>query len=99
MNYSLRFLQTARDDLIALHAWVEGETDAVIADAYLERIEARCWTLREFPDRGTPQDDLKAGVRSISFERRIIIFYRVQGSIVEVLRIVSTAREHRTLLG
>ena len=41
----------------------------------------------------------EGGVRSISFERRIIIFYRVQGSIVEVLRIVSTAREHRTLLG
>ena len=97
MTYSLRFLQIARDDLIALHTWVEGEADAVVADAYLERIEARCWNLTEFPNRGTPRDDLMPGVRSLSFERRILIFYRVEGLLVEIMRVVSGARENRPL--
>jgi len=89
----LRFSQSARDELIALHAWVEGEAGTAIADAYQERIEARCRTLTEFPNRGTPRDDLIPGVRTLSFERRILIFYRVEESEVLILWIVSTARD------
>jgi toxin ParE1/3/4 len=98
VTYRLRFSQIARDDLIALHAWIEVEADAIVADAYLERIEARCWNLTEFPNRGTPRDDLMMGVRSSSFERRILIFYRVGSSEVEIMRVVSAARETRSPL-
>jgi plasmid stabilization system protein ParE len=53
---SVRFSRLAQEDLIGLHAWVEGEAGTVIADAYQARIETRCLSLADFPDHGAPRD-------------------------------------------
>lgn len=97
MTYRVEFLDTAADDMVALHLWVETEANADVADAYIERLRARCIKLSEFPHRGTPRDDLVSGGRSLSFERRMLIFYRVAGEVVQILRVLSSALETHTL--
>lgn len=89
----LSFHPQAEADLSDLFRWVEAEAGAEVADRYLARIEAKCATLTAYPNRGSPRDDLGAGVRTQSFERRLVIAYRVEGDRVVILAVANGARE------
>jgi plasmid stabilization system protein ParE len=52
----------------------------------------------EFRLRGTPRDDLAAGVRPFGFQRGLLIAYRVGNIAVIVLRVISGQRESGPLL-
>ena len=93
MTHQVRLSALAIEDLAALRQWIEGQSDRQIADAYLARIEARLASLSDFPARGTPRDDLAPGIRTLSFERRLVIAYAVQARTVLVLRVISGQRE------
>lgn len=43
--------------------------------------------LNLFPERGSRRDDLEPGVRTIGFERRVVIAFRVLSDEVEILRV------------
>jgi toxin ParE1/3/4 len=79
-------------DLERIGDWVAASAGAEVALAYLDRIEAACAGLADFPQRGTPRDDLGPGVRTISFEGRATIVYRVEGQAVLVLGIFHAGR-------
>lgn len=85
-------------DLAMLAHWIADHADLDTALAYVDRIQARFATLAGFPDRGTPRDDLAPGIRSLSFERRQLILYRVDGDAVTILRVVDDARDQAALL-
>jgi toxin ParE1/3/4 len=78
----------ARADLFALYDWIADHADPDTAFAYTGRIEAHAVKLAEFPERGTPRDDLVPGMRTIPYRRRTIIAYRVTGGDVEILRLI-----------
>lgn len=93
----LVFHPQAEADLAALFRWIEAEAGADVADRYLTRIEAKCATLTAYPNRGSPREDLGAGVRTQSFERRLVIAYRVTGKQVVILAVANGAREQAVL--
>lgn len=93
----LSFHPQAEADLAALFRWIEAEAGADVADRYLARIEAKCATLTAYPNRGSPRDDLGVGVRTQSFERRLVIAYRVTGDQVVILAVANGAREQAVL--
>jgi len=88
----------ATQDMIALHGWIMEWADRTVADAYLDRIEQKVVNLAELPLRGTPPNDLGAGVRTLVFERKLLIAYRVESDAVIVLRVISGQRELGPLL-
>jgi plasmid stabilization system protein ParE len=59
--------QQDRQDLISL----------ALDQRYLDRIEEACMALATFPKRGTRRDDILPGLRTIGFERRVTIAFRV----------------------
>jgi toxin ParE1/3/4 len=87
MTYDVQLSALAIEDLIALHQWVRVEADFPTADGYLARIEERIAALADFPHRGSPRDDLVAGLRTLTFERRLSIAYNVDGTVVTVQRV------------
>lgn len=99
MTHRVILSELAIEDLDALHAWIDDEATVDIANAYLDRLQARIEALSEFPDRGTPRDDLIPGLRTLAFERRLIIAYRVTVRDVHVLRVISGQRQLAPLLG
>lgn len=99
MTHAVLLSPLAVEDLIALHGWVAGEADRAIADGYLDRIERKMAGLAQFPLRGAPRDDLAPGVRTLVFERKVLIAYRVEKTAVTVLRVISGQRELAPLLG
>lgn len=93
MKYAVRLNPLADDDLYSLHRWIRSEAGDEIADAYIRRVQARIATLADFPERGARRANLPAGIRALSFERRLLIIYSVDGKEVEVMRVISTARD------
>ena len=93
MTFRLELSPTTRADLVTVHDWIVGEADDDVADAYLRRVIAKLATLVDFPNRRTPRPELGRDIRSISFERRLIIAYRVEADIVTILRVVDGARD------
>lgn len=93
MTFEVKLSAFAIEDLIALHQWIASSGDPATASGYIDRIEERIGTLGEFPNRGAPRDDLVQGLRTLSFEKRILIAYRVDEYEVVILRIIDGSRD------
>ncbi len=93
MDYEVRFRASAEDDLSALYDYIARAASPRIAGNYLDRIEKTCLSLATFPTRGTARDDLAPGLRTIGFERRVTIAFRIVGSIVEIVTIAYGGRD------
>ncbi len=86
-RYSVEFLRPAEDDLLNLYDTISAQAGNVIAGGYIDRIEAACLALQTSPLRGTKRDDILVGLRTIGFERRATIAFRVHGSRVTIVRV------------
>jgi len=98
MNHAVRLSALAIEDLIALHQWISAEPDTPTADGYLDRVETYIAALTDFPHRGSPRDDLNAGLRTLTFERRLLIAYTVKERVVTVQRIINASRDLAPIL-
>jgi toxin ParE1/3/4 len=95
VTLSVVFGETAWQDFDELYDWIAGQADSAAARRYTGRIEAHCLRFGDFPDRGTPRDDLSPGVRTTVFEGRVVIVYLVSASQITILRILSHGRDIR----
>jgi len=86
------FRQQAEVDLLALYEYIAGEAGTLVAGNYIDRIEAACMALATFPKRGTRRDDILPGLRTIGFERRVTIAFRVLKTRVEIVTIAYGGR-------
>lgn len=77
----------------SLFVYVAKASGVGVADAYDGRIRTACYNLALHPNGGTPRNDLRAGLRTFAFERRVTIAYEVEGDILRVLRIVYGGRD------
>lgn len=92
-DYEVRFRASAEDDLTALYDYIARVTSPQIAGSYLDRIEKTCLSLATFPKRGTARDDLAPGIRTVGFERRVTIAFRILGNVVEIVTIAYGGRD------
>jgi toxin ParE1/3/4 len=91
--FKVFFRPRAEADLIALYRYVAETSGLSIAGGYIDRIEAACMRLTTFPNRGRKRDDLAPGLRTIAFERRVTIAYRVLKTRVEIVTIAYAGRD------
>ena len=84
--------------LAQLRDYVTAEVAADVADALVNDLIERCLTLREFAHSGTPRDDIRAGLRTITFRRRAKIGYVASGDDVVILTIAYGGQDLAGLL-
>jgi toxin ParE1/3/4 len=94
----VRFRPRAEADLLELYHYIAAEAGLDMAGAYIDRIEAACLALESFPERGTRRDDIRPGLRTIGFERRATIVFRVARATVEIVRIFYGGQEYERAL-
>lgn len=70
-----------------------------IAGEYIDRIEAACLALADYPERGTKRDDILPGLRIVGFERRVTIAFRVLKTWVEIVTIAYAGGDFEGELG
>jgi toxin ParE1/3/4 len=87
------FAVSATDDLHAIYDRIDEGAGPEVAQAYVMRLHEVCLGLGNFPNRGTPRDDLAPGIRTIPFERRAVIAYQNEGARILILRIMHHGRD------
>ena len=92
------FDTAAQADIFALYEYIAEAAGLKRAGIYVDRIHAACMALSTFPERGTRRDDLSPGVRTIGFERRATIAFRVEAEIVTILGVFYGGRDFETII-
>ena len=96
MALKVFFRPQAEADLLALYRYIAEASGMVNAGNYIDRIEVACMSLGTFPNRGTRRDDLIPGLRTVAFERRVTIAYRVLKTRLEIVPIAYAGRDYES---
>ena len=72
-RYKVVFTPAARTQLAAIEAYIARESSEEVAQGYVSAIVEQCLKLDSFPNRGTPHDDIRPGLRTFAFRRRVRI--------------------------
>jgi plasmid stabilization system protein ParE len=97
-TYRIVFTPEARDQLDQLHAYISAAADLEIASGFVDGIIDHIAELSEFPNQGTPRDDLRPGLRTIAWRRRVTIPFMVEEIDVVVIGIFYGGRDFESLL-
>lgn len=98
MAYRIVVTPEARDQLDELHNYIAAQAGSDVASGYIDAIIEHLGTLREFPKRGTARDDLKPGLCTLPWRRRLTIVFVVEERQVVVIGIFYGGRDIDALL-
>ena len=98
MARKVYFRPQAEADLVALYDYIASQAGVIVAGGYIDRIETACLALANFPERGTRRDDILPGLRTIGFERRATIAFRVLKTRVDIVTIAYGGRDFERAL-
>lgn len=99
MSLSVVFTPEAEDQLLELRRYIAAAGSAEVAVRYVESIVAFCEELGAFPRRGRARDDIRPGLRTLGFKRRIVIAFAVLDHTVVIVGIFYGGRDYRAVLG
>ncbi len=97
-TYAVTFRPAAEADLFELYDYIAAQSGLTRAGDYIARIEQACLALSTFPGRGTKRDDILPGLRTVGFERRATIAFRVLSDTVEIVAISYAGRDFESEL-
>jgi toxin ParE1/3/4 len=66
-----------------------------IAEGFARRIKARCDRIGYAPLGGRPRDDLAQGLRTVPFEKSVVITYVIVSDSVEITNIFYGGRDYQ----
>lgn len=95
MAYRIVFAPEARGHLVALYRYIAERGSAAVAkstDAIVDYSER----LADFPRRGTKRDDIRPGLRTVGFRRRITIAFVVGTATVTILGVFYGGQDYET---
>lgn len=75
----------ARANLLDLYDWIAEQASPEIALAYIKRLEAYVHSFDVASERGTRRDEIRQGLRTVGFERRVTIAFNVIDGQVVIL--------------
>lgn len=99
MSLRVIFTPEADDQLLELHRYLAAAGSAEVAARYAESIVAFCEDLGTFPKRGRARDDIRSGLRTVGFKRRVVIAFAVLGQAVVIVGIFYGGRDYEAFLG
>jgi toxin ParE1/3/4 len=89
---------TARAELAIIYDYSVAEFGLTVAETYLAGLRNAFERLLEFPFMGTIYPDVTPEVRVI-FHRSHRVFYRIDGEVVLIIRILHKMRDARAVFG
>lgn len=99
MTHALRFAPEALEQLEALEAYIAQSASPHRAAEFLDAILDHCEKLRTFPQRGTKRDDLRPGLRTLGFRRRVTILFGVTRDTITIFGIYYGGRNYEADFG
>lgn len=99
MAFRVVYAPEAKAQLVALYHYVAGEASPGVARQFVDAILDHVDTFDRFPHRGAPRDDIRPGLRTTSFRRRVTIAYATDDQTVTILGIFYGGQDFETILG
>jgi len=97
-RHTVTFRREALQQLADLHDYIATASSADRANQFTEAIVAHCEQLAVFPLRGTARDDIRPGLRTTGFRRRVVIAYAVLDETVTVIGVFYGGRDYESIL-
>lgn len=98
-RYIVTFEPNALEDIDNVQRWISEGSSARVAEAFVKRLLKFCDRLDVFPLRGAVREDVRRGLRTVTFEKAVSVAYRVDGQRVAIMRIVYRGRNLADLFG
>lgn len=98
MAHEVVFAPEAVADLASLYDHLAGAASPARALAYVEQVQVYCLDFATFPERGKRRGDLRPGLRTIGYRRRVTIAFHVTAGTVAIDRILYGGRDLEALL-
>jgi toxin ParE1/3/4 len=93
MARQVAFSPEAESQLVALRSYIARQASLSVAQRFTDAIVEHCLGLDIFPNRGAPRDDLRPGLRTISFRGRVTIAYAVENDRTTILAILYAGQD------
>lgn len=97
-GYRVVFRREAIQQLEELYDYIAGAGSPENAARYTGAIVAYCEGLSDFPHRGSARDDIRPGLRTVGYKKRVVIAFAVLDDTVAVLGIFYGGRDYETVL-
>jgi toxin ParE1/3/4 len=97
-RYPVAFRPEALQQLEDLYDFIAAASSPANAEGFTESIVSFCESLADFPFRGLSHDDLRPGLRTIGYRKRVVIAYAVLNETVAIVGIFYGGRDHERLL-
>ena len=94
MARSLSYRPAAEADILNIYDSIADFADPQSANRITCEIRERCERLTDFPEQGTPRDDLRPGIRTVVIGKAVIA-YRLENEDVVVVHIRYGGQEMR----
>ena len=98
MKRGVVFTPEAEEQLTELYRYIEENATADVALRYTTAVVEYCEGLETFPQRGTPRDDIRPGLRTTSYKRRTEIAYTFEDETVSIIGVFHGGRDFETAL-
>lgn len=98
MGHSIILTPEARDHLDAIYDYIAAAASPEIAQRFTDGILDHIGKLTDFPHRGTKRDDLRPGLRTTAWRRRVTIAFAVDETAVVIVGIFYGGRDSESLL-
>lgn len=99
MGHAIVVTPEAHDHLDAIYDYIAAATSPEIAQNFASGILDHIAKLTDFPRRGTTRDDLRPGLRTIAWQRRVVIAFVVEETAGDVTGIFYGGRDFEAILG
>jgi toxin ParE1/3/4 len=98
-NYKVNLTVLALKDLALIRDFIKFNSGStIVAERVANRIVDRCERIGRIPFGGRPHGDTEPMVRTVPFEDKAVIAYRVVGPDVDILRIFYGGRDWGSIL-
>ena len=96
MKYRVIFSPESRVQLIELQRYIAQEASPEIAQRFTAAIVGYCEGFDTFPYRGTKRDDIRPGLRTVGFRRRVTVAFAVDNQTVTILGVFYGGQDYET---
>lgn len=98
MRYRIIFSPEADAQLVDIYRHIAREASPEIAEQFTSAIIDYCEGFGIFPQRGALRDDLRPGLRTVGFRRRITIAFAIEQRTVSIIGVFYGGQNYEAVL-
>ena len=90
------FTPEAQEQLVLLYQYISSVASPKVANNYVSAIADYCESLKNFPERGNKRDDIRLGLRTTHYKKRVVIAFAAELNRVSIIGIFYGGQDYET---